>query len=226
MDKMKIKYQQAKVKVKDLLGPPSRQSAPLTTPAQSARNSQGPAATHHQVISATPSAVGLESQAGFAPSAKTTPNADILVLETSAPELSPRPEHTPNYAATHSEPGEKTQGEEQGAFEAEELKVQPENAITAGWSRLWLWSCTIIAYTFQASKNGSHPRRALPIRLATSTPSSATGQSSTIRPWSITLSRALMIRLVARFEQADNILTHSTGEGPREDYSWYDAILS
>ena len=104
-------------------------------------------------------------------------------------------------------------------------KEEPENAITAGWS-LWIRSCTIIAYTCQASKHGSHRTQESPIRLATSTPSSATGQSSTIPPWSITSSRLLMNRLVAGFKRADNILIHSTGEGPREDYSWYDAILS
>jgi len=222
---MKRKYEQVEGKVKDLLRPPPRQSA-LTTLARSTRSSQDSVATHHQVISATSSAVALASQAAVAPTPNATPNADTPAFETPALEPSPRPEYTPDYAETCSEAAVKTQGEERRAFDAEEPKEKPENAITTGWSLLWLWSCTIIAYTFQASKNGSHLRQASPIILATSTPSSPTVRSSTIRPRSITSSRPLMNRLVARFEQADNILTHITGEGPREDYSWYDDISS
>ena len=138
MDTIKRKYNKAKGKVKDLLRPPSRQSA-LTAPERSARSSQDSTATHDQVISATSSAVALASQAAVASTETATPNADILVLETSVPELSPRLEHTPNEAATYSEPAVKTQGEERGAFDAEELKERPENAITTGWSLLWLW---------------------------------------------------------------------------------------
>jgi len=126
MDKMKRKYQQTKGKVKDLLQPSSRQRE-LTTPGRSPRSSQGPATTHDQVISTTHSAVVL---------ANATPNVDIPAFETPAHEPSPLPEHSPNYAATYSEPAVKTHGEERGAFEAEELKEKPENAITAGWSLL------------------------------------------------------------------------------------------
>ena len=135
MDKMKRKYQQAKGKVKDLLRPPSHQSA-LATPARSARSSQDPTATHYQAISATSSAVVLVSQGAVAPTADATPTAEIPALETPAPEPSPQPESTPNYAETYLEPVVKTQGDERGAFEAEELKEKPENAITAGWSLL------------------------------------------------------------------------------------------
>jgi len=175
---MKRKYQQAKGKVKDLLRPPSHQSTPAT-PARSARSSQDPAATHYQAISATSSTVVLASQAAVAPTADATPTAEISALETPAPKPSPQPEHTPNYAAIYLEPVVKTQGDERGAFEVEELKEKPEDAITTGWSLLWLWPCTIIAYTFQASKNGLHRTQASPIRLATSTPSSPTVRSST-----------------------------------------------
>jgi len=56
MDTIKRKYKNAKGKVKDLLRPPSRQSA-LITPARSHRSSLEPAATLDDGISTTSSAI-------------------------------------------------------------------------------------------------------------------------------------------------------------------------
>ena len=79
--------------------------------------------------STAPSAIVPANQSAIAQISNATPNADIPALET---ESSPRPAHTPNYAATYSQPDVKTQGEERRAVEAEELEKKLENAITVG----------------------------------------------------------------------------------------------
>jgi len=103
MDTIKKKYKKAKGQVKDLLRPPSRQSA-LTTPARSPRSSQEPTAPPGHRISNTPSVIVQASQTAIAPTAIATMSTDIPALEASAPEPSPQSEHTPDSAATYAQP--------------------------------------------------------------------------------------------------------------------------
>jgi len=103
MDYIKIKYQKAKGKVKDLLRPPSRQSA-LTTPARSPRSSQELAATIEHEIPTTSTAIVGASQTAIAPAAIATASEDVPALQMSAPEPSPQPKHTPDSAATYAQP--------------------------------------------------------------------------------------------------------------------------
>jgi len=103
MDTIKRKYKNAKGKVKDLLRPPSRQSA-LTTPARSPRSSQEPAATLEHDIPTTSNAIVCVSQTAIAPAAITAPTADVPALQVSPPEPSPQPKHTPDSAATYAQP--------------------------------------------------------------------------------------------------------------------------
>jgi len=103
MDNIKRGYKKAKGKVKDLLRPPSRQSA-LTTPARSPRSSQEPSATHGQGVSTTPSAIMLASQTAIVPTAVDTPGADIPALEAPAPTPSPQPERTTDAAPIYEKP--------------------------------------------------------------------------------------------------------------------------
>jgi len=103
MDTIRRGYKQAKGKVKDLLRPPSRQSA-LTTPARSSRSSQEPSATHDQGISTTSDAIVLASQTAITPTAVDTIGADVPALEAPAPGSAPQPEHAPHAASTYAQP--------------------------------------------------------------------------------------------------------------------------
>jgi len=103
MDKFKRGYKQAKGKVKDLLRPPSSQSA-LTTPARSPRSSQEPSGTRSQGMSSTTSAIALAIQAAITSTAVDTPGADVSALEVPAPGSSSQPEHAPHAASTYAQP--------------------------------------------------------------------------------------------------------------------------
>ena len=107
MDNIKIKYQKAKGKVKDLLRPPSRQST-LTTPARSSRSSQEPVATLEHEITTTSTATVRVSQTAIAPAAITVPTADVPARDVSAPEPSPQPKQTQDSAATYAQPSSVT----------------------------------------------------------------------------------------------------------------------
>jgi len=103
MDTIKRKYKNAKGKVKDLLRPPSRQSA-LTTPARSPRSSQEPAATLEHDIPTTSSGIVGASQTEIAPTAIATPSADVPELDVSAPKPSLQPNFTQAPATTYAQP--------------------------------------------------------------------------------------------------------------------------
>jgi len=103
MYNIKQGYKKAKGKVKDLLRPPSRQSA-LTTPARSPRTSQEPSGTHGQGMSTTSGVIVLASQTVIIPTAVDTPGADVPALEGPAPGSSPQPERTPYTASTYEGP--------------------------------------------------------------------------------------------------------------------------
>ena len=103
INKIKSKYNKAKGKVKDLLRPPSRQSA-STTPAHSPRNSQDPASAVDREIPTTSTAIVRASQTAIAPTAIDAPSADVPVLEVSAPEPSHQPKHAPDPLTTYAQP--------------------------------------------------------------------------------------------------------------------------
>jgi len=128
MDKIKIKYEKVKGTVKDLLRPPSRQSA-LTTPARLHHSSQEPESTRGYVISAASSVTVSASQAVIGPTANVTLSADIPALET---EPSLRPAHAPTYATSSAQRDMRKHGEERQVVKAKELNAKSERAITAG----------------------------------------------------------------------------------------------
>ena len=103
MDTIKRKYNKAKGKVKDLLRPPSRQSA-STTPAPSPRNSQDPASAVDREIPTTSSAIVPVSQTAIALTAIDAPSADVPSLEVSASEPSHQPKHAPDPLTTYAQP--------------------------------------------------------------------------------------------------------------------------